>query len=761
MDGKSKTAHQNIKRKPIRWHLLILLAILLVFMAISYGVRTSTYLQLRLNPKLSDLGEFLGGSFEYTNIHAMGMTGIILSHVKFRPAFDGAHAIDLGTVTIYPALWGMVYGDLNASAVELNNVKVDWEFSHQNSGDAEWIKYLLQRLNEQDLVSEVSVVSYEEESALPKLICRSCHLNAVLPGDYQIEVSVPEQTLDVYSVHDKEIQFSGSSFKTCLLDIKDKTSDCMEMSLEAIRFDEPVHAVNLSIRDLHSHGIRIDQMKLDSVSFSHNHERTHLYIDSGSIHCQLLEDSIFTKIAGTYELDFDQLELVHEIEAQRIGIGGSFIEQEQSLATIYGGYHLKDQKLALTLEAQQFDLAHYLKNTELSDKLVLNSFPVTGTIRFVWEPQHDLIWTDLDIGIADAVLSSPMIAKDEISGLYANLMMQLWINPGEKTIVTNPSHVFIGDIPLDFTFQRQRLDQDDYQVDLIVQSIGESDGFLRSLPKGFAPALEGYELTGPYRFQIALSYKDSNLDALRLAADFELDQVQTVKYDPRSDFERLKGDAFMIRINTASIPLTIGPRDPNWVKFYDLPRETAYAFVASEDTRFFSHQGFDLRAIRASLIADLKADKVVRGGSTISQQVVKNLFLNQDKTISRKFQEAFLTWQMEQKLPKIRIFEFYLNLAQWAKDTYGIKAAAQFYFNKNVNQLTLRESLFLVAILPNPIIFGKQYADNNLSSSRINKMLMVGTFLRDAKRISSDTWEEAIPLIREGKISDRPRPVIE
>ena len=115
---------------------------------------------------------------------------------------------------------------------------------------------------------------------------------------------------------------------------------------------------------------------------------------------------------------------------------------------------------------------------------------------------------------------------------------------------------------------------------------------------------------------------------------------------------------------------------------------------------------------------------------------------------------------MEKTLPKIRIFEFYLNLAQWAKDTYGIRAAAKFYFNKNVNQLTLRESLFLVAILPNPIVFGKQYADNKLSSSRINKMLMVGTFLRDANRISSETWEEAIPLIREGKISDRPRPVI-
>ncbi|MCL2325303.1 MAG: transglycosylase domain-containing protein, partial [Proteobacteria bacterium] len=162
-----------------------------------------------------------------------------------------------------------------------------------------------------------------------------------------------------------------------------------------------------------------------------------------------------------------------------------------------------------------------------------------------------------------------------------------------------------------------------------------------------------------------------------------------------------------------------------------------------------------------SLVANLKADRVVRGGSTISQQVVKNLFLNHDKTLSRKFQEAFLTWQMEKTLPKIRIFELYLNLAHWAKDIYGIREAAAFYFSKTVSQLSLREALFLASILPNPIIFGKQYAQNELSSSRIQKMVNVGNALRATNRISASAWEAALPLIREGKISDRPRPVVD
>ena len=134
------------------------------------------------------------------------------------------------------------------------------------------------------------------------------------------------------------------------------------------------------------------------------------------------------------------------------------------------------------------------------------------------------------------------------------------------------------------------------------------------------------------------------------------------------------------------------------------------------------------------------------------------MFLNHDKTASRKFQEAFLTWQMEKTLPKIRIFEFYLNLAHFAKDIYGVRAAAEYYFKKNMSQLTLRESLFLAAILPNPIIFGGQYIDGKLSSSRLNKMINVGNALKATNRISAEEWEQTMPLIREGKISDSPKP---
>ena len=486
-----------------------------------------------------------------------------------------------------------------------------------------------------------------------------------------------------------------------------------------------------------------------------------LLIDSGQFVGHISEDSALNKLSGDYTFDFEQLEALYEKGSNRLGMGIGMFEPNGASARVFGGYQFDKQKLALTLETTQFDFARFTRMADFTRYIRLLSFPLSGRINAVVEFPEKRAFLDFDTSVIEGAVHSDSLARDDITHINAQLSTNAWFDLENKTFSVSNAHGSLSKIPFEFEISRQKTDSGSFHFDAMLQSAGASADFIPSLPQGFAPNLEGYRLEGPYSFKLSTAFDEDDLDNLVLDADFSFDEVQTVQYDPHSDFERLSGDAFMIRINAASVPIQIGPRDPNWVSFYDLPRETAYAFVASEDGKFFTHSGFDIRAIRASLIANLKADKVVRGGSTISQQVVKNLFLNQDKTASRKFQEAFLTWQMEKKLSKRRIFEFYLNLAHWAKDTYGIRAAAQFYFQKPVSQLTLRESLFLASILPNPIIFGKQYAQNKLSSSRLNKMINVGNALRAANRISADEWDASIPLIREGRISDKPRPHIE
>ncbi|MDO5301619.1 MAG: transglycosylase domain-containing protein [Tissierellia bacterium] len=135
------------------------------------------------------------------------------------------------------------------------------------------------------------------------------------------------------------------------------------------------------------------------------------------------------------------------------------------------------------------------------------------------------------------------------------------------------------------------------------------------------------------------------------------------------------------------------------VPLSQVPRHVQEAFLSIEDRAFYDHGGLDLRQIFASLRANLQSGEVVRGGSTISQQLVKNMFLTSQQSLSRKLQEAYLTLGLEQNLTKDEIFEAYLNRVDFGFGSYGIEAAAQGYFSKSVGELTVEEGALLAGIV--------------------------------------------------------------
>jgi len=123
------------------------------------------------------------------------------------------------------------------------------------------------------------------------------------------------------------------------------------------------------------------------------------------------------------------------------------------------------------------------------------------------------------------------------------------------------------------------------------------------------------------------------------------------------------------------------------------------AVITAEDAGFFSHKGFSQRGIRDSFAENLEAGRIVRGASTISMQLAKNLFLTRERTFSRKFEETFITMALEQNLSKERIMEIYLNIIEWGDGIYGIGQAAHFYFSKVPRELKPVESAFLASII--------------------------------------------------------------
>ncbi len=150
------------------------------------------------------------------------------------------------------------------------------------------------------------------------------------------------------------------------------------------------------------------------------------------------------------------------------------------------------------------------------------------------------------------------------------------------------------------------------------------------------------------------------------------------------------------------ITITLSPGNPDFIPYRDIPRSLISAVMAAEDARFFSHRGFSAKHIRGSLIENMKAGRVVRGASTISMQLAKNLYLSPERTLSRKLEEAFITVALEQNLNKKRIMEIYLNIIEWGNGIYGIGPAAQHYFGKRPEELKPIESAFLASIIACP-----------------------------------------------------------
>lgn len=141
-----------------------------------------------------------------------------------------------------------------------------------------------------------------------------------------------------------------------------------------------------------------------------------------------------------------------------------------------------------------------------------------------------------------------------------------------------------------------------------------------------------------------------------------------------------------------------------WLPYNEIPQLIIWAFVAAEDAKFFRHHGFDMRAIRRAFWINLRNRRFVQGGSTITQQMAKNL-LYRDKTIFRKLKEALLTYRLERVFDKNQIIELYLNTIYLGRGLYGIKAAATGYFNKDINQLNLGEISFITALAKAPSFY--------------------------------------------------------
>jgi monofunctional biosynthetic peptidoglycan transglycosylase len=178
-----------------------------------------------------------------------------------------------------------------------------------------------------------------------------------------------------------------------------------------------------------------------------------------------------------------------------------------------------------------------------------------------------------------------------------------------------------------------------------------------------------------------------------------------------------------------------------WVPLSQVSPYVIKAVIIAEDDKFWTHEGFDYDAIQKAVEKDIKKRKFALGGSTISQQLAKNLYLTPSKNPVRKIKEAILTWRIERNLSKKRIIELYLNVAEWGDGLFGIGVAAHSYFGKSASELTAREAARLASVLPNPRRFSPS-RDSKFVENRSEKiyeiMVRRGIVIREYEEVMSE-----------------------
>ncbi|MSQ02623.1 MAG: hypothetical protein EXR71_12165 [Myxococcales bacterium] len=176
-------------------------------------------------------------------------------------------------------------------------------------------------------------------------------------------------------------------------------------------------------------------------------------------------------------------------------------------------------------------------------------------------------------------------------------------------------------------------------------------------------------------------------------------------------------------------PITGGDEVPGWISLQNVGELLPMAIISAEDASFLQHPGFDVQGMLAAADANAEAHEVVRGGSTLTQQLAKNLFLTGDRSYARKLRELLYAVEMERELGKSRILELYLNVVEWGPAIHGARAASEAYFLKEPRGLLTEEAAFLASILRNPRGgWARQYVGGRLNATRLGWIIdnMVG-----------------------------------
>jgi len=271
----------------------------------------------------------------------------------------------------------------------------------------------------------------------------------------------------------------------------------------------------------------------------------------------------------------------------------------------------------------------------------------------------------------------------------------------------------------------------------------DAQSLFDSFPSGIFESLDGIKVRGQLQYEMDFFLDTRNVDNVRFNSSLHKFNFSIVRWG-KTDLSKFN-QSFVYTPYEYGKPMRdiiVGPENPNFVPFEQISPYLRNAVLTAEDPSFFTHHGFVEKAFQRSIATNFKEKAFKRGGSTISMQLVKNVFLNRQKTMLRKIEEILIVWLIENNevSSKHRMLEVYLNLIEWGQNVYGIGEAARFYFDKHPSELDLGESIFLANIVPRPkkgLYFFE--GDGSLRTSLRGYFKLIGNLMARKGYASRDT----------------------
>lgn len=329
------------------------------------------------------------------------------------------------------------------------------------------------------------------------------------------------------------------------------------------------------------------------------------------------------------------------------------------------------------------------------------------------EMDGDELHIDGTSSIANFSVNHPKIAKKDVVIKKAEFNYNFVF--GEDFIaIDSASTVTLNKMKFSPYVFYQKTKEDKNQIYALKVKIPKmtAQDFIVSLPEGLFTNFEGMEAEGNFSYNLEFLYNKNKPRELVFDSNFKKENLKIIKYG-EANLNKLNS-SFTYRAIINGIrqrAVEVSSSNPNFTPLNEISPYLRKSVLTSEDPSFFSHRGFINEAFKQSIIKNIKTKRFSRGASTISMQLIKNVFLTREKTLSRKLEEILLVYILENNRisSKERMLEVYFNIIEWGPNVYGIGEASMFYFGKHPSNLTLNESLFLASIVPRPRSFAWQF----------------------------------------------------